>query len=964
MVGAEIAGIPPALEDAVESLKETINAGRTDIFRKLLEACDKCDGGGEAETRQMLNALSTQYGTFLHMATKLERADIVRALLAAGADPGVQDQDGNTPVHLVKSSKMEAIYTEELLRTTAQSDVGKVCQLLAAGLSVNAQDNPLSRNTPLHWAASFADTDTITCLVARGADVNVANSNGATPLHDAVARGDPAVVKELLLLGANPHIQCHKGRHKGKTPVEMASSKPQLHEILKNSAVNGTVSYNGANNGSISPLLDRKISTQNSGGSLAHGISGSIESLTSIGRDSVMSANSPPVRNTSPDNISVPSRSQLNSTSSLEISPKIEQLSERLAAAHLVSPVRPLVTNSALHMLWPPPRRITELQGKPWKPQRDLGVSMVQGQVSIHRILDVWNVHKPFFSDFGYHVHLENIISPQEPQGNSVITCSINPAQLTMPGEYRIRIFNDTVAVTATDIPSLHSALVTLLQLLHLCGGSGGESEGVPCVVISDYPTIVHRGVMLDFGQHARIPTLVTMYHIVDTLLGLKINQLHLFLHIGTTSHTLPFSPSEVVSLERYCQDRGLSIVPVVELDSSVTREKLPKALQSMTHLLQHFSDTEYVHIGPRLSALLVDVSRDGVNHWTSLSLPQTCNLMVCANVFHTNRAAVKLLPLSAVLVEYGFQADYDFTKGSQLSIEEGRTLGLCPGTAAWSSISGWPEAGVSNVYSGVVSAVEGGARCVIVAHWSGGGSVTPLVFAWPPILIAAGLTWNHNTHWDFVHSSLSTLLDIHLIQTGESGIGAALVELGRCETWLTRLCKGQATTDVTDLPSTPGSTSYQLLADPDMVNLENMTAEVFSSVIRHIKRVLHEGQATGSTSITSAASSSPWPLASIAVMELHLAADMIFTSCRLGRALVSMGTNPRSNMGLAVVNPGVANLPPTVRTDLANKVLALREVYSSVWMRSLQAPGLQASLLVLTSLLARLLPDQQQQQL
>ena len=40
----------------------------------------------------------------------------------------------------------------------------------------------------------------------------------------------------------------------------------------------------------------------------------------------------------------------------------------------------------------------------------------------------------------------------------------------------------------------------------------------------------------------------------------------------------------------------------------------------------------------------------------------------------------------------------------------------------------------------------------------------------------------------------------------------------------------------------------------------------------------------------------------------------------RLGRALVTVGTNPRSNMGMAVVNPGVANLPPTLRTDLANK--------------------------------------------
>lgn len=54
----------------------------------------------------------------------------------------------------------------------------------------------------------------------------------------------------------------------------------------------------------------------------------------------------------------------------------------------------------------------------------------------------------------------------------------------------------------------------------------------------------------------------------------------------------------------------------------------------------------------------------------------------------------------------------------------------------------------MSNVYSGVVGGVEGGAVGVVVAHWSSTAALTPLVFAWPPILVAAGLSWNHNTHW------------------------------------------------------------------------------------------------------------------------------------------------------------------------------------------------------------------------
>lgn len=35
-------GVPPALEAAVESLRDAVTAGRTDIVRRLLDACDSC----------------------------------------------------------------------------------------------------------------------------------------------------------------------------------------------------------------------------------------------------------------------------------------------------------------------------------------------------------------------------------------------------------------------------------------------------------------------------------------------------------------------------------------------------------------------------------------------------------------------------------------------------------------------------------------------------------------------------------------------------------------------------------------------------------------------------------------------------------------------------------------------------------------------------------------------------------
>ena len=44
-----------------------------------------------------------------------------------------------------------------------------------------------------------------------GASVNLTNTRGDTPLHDAAVRGDAAIVKELLARGADPTAKNRQG---------------------------------------------------------------------------------------------------------------------------------------------------------------------------------------------------------------------------------------------------------------------------------------------------------------------------------------------------------------------------------------------------------------------------------------------------------------------------------------------------------------------------------------------------------------------------------------------------------------------------------------------------------------------------------------------------------------------------------------------------------------------------------
>lgn len=75
----------------------------------------------------------------------------------------------------------------------------------------------------------------------------------------------------------------------------------------------------------------------------------------------------------------------------------------------------------------------------------------------------------------------------------------------------------------------------------------------------------------------------------------------------------------------------------------------------------------------------------------------------------------------------------------------------------------------------------------------------------------------------------ITKLLDIHVFQDSEFKIGSAILELGRLDTLVLTLSKNQAVKDLQQIPDNRGSTLYRLLTDPDNVNLEYLSADLFA---------------------------------------------------------------------------------------------------------------------------------------
>lgn len=115
--------------------------------------------------------------------------------------------------------------------THAQSgDVERLKYLLDGGADPNTIRTG-DRASLLIVSSTGGHIDVVRTLIAKGADPNLANGNGWTPLMAAVARGHLAVVRLLLENGADPN----KRHAYGWTALKLAIQKRDkaMQKLLK-----------------------------------------------------------------------------------------------------------------------------------------------------------------------------------------------------------------------------------------------------------------------------------------------------------------------------------------------------------------------------------------------------------------------------------------------------------------------------------------------------------------------------------------------------------------------------------------------------------------------------------------------------------------------------------------------------------------------------------------------------------
>ena len=126
-----------------------------------------------------------------------------------------------------------------LHKAAEEGDTASIVSLLAGGANIDVKDS--DGNTPLHVAAEASKGAAVMALLEAGAGVDKENGEGFTPLHHAAYYGLPEIVEMVLVPGTDLDVQ---SKEHASTPLIFAALYRHLEatSILLNAGAKVSIS--------------------------------------------------------------------------------------------------------------------------------------------------------------------------------------------------------------------------------------------------------------------------------------------------------------------------------------------------------------------------------------------------------------------------------------------------------------------------------------------------------------------------------------------------------------------------------------------------------------------------------------------------------------------------------------------------------------------------------------------------
>ena len=611
-----------------------------------------------------------------------------------------------------------------------------------------------------------------------------------------------------------------------------------------------------------------------------------------------------------------------------------------------------------LEALFPKPQRVERRDGVMACPD----VLMIYLENEVPLIHPIAERLQRRLTDLGLDVVLTATDAALEPP---YITLRLDPDDAVYIQGYRLIVNGNGILVTGADPAGLFYGMTTLVQLCAVA--TRGQEPGIPRVRIVDWPDFPNRGVMLDVSRD-KVPTMETLYALVDRLADWKINQLQLYMehtfayrgHEVVWQGASPFTGEDIMALDAYCRERFVELVPNQNSFGHMTRWLIHEPYNALAecpegcelwpgHPSEPFSlcPTDpgalallrdlYDQLLPHFSSPIVNVGLDETFDLGKGRSSELCEAEGTERVYldflkkvhalvaergHTMQfwgdiilhepQLVPEIPEDAIAMEWGYEADHPFDEHCRHFAEVGLSFYVCPGTSSWNTIGGRTENALGNIESAAVSGKASGAIGVLNTDWGDNGHMQPLPVSYLGFLAGAAVSWNAAVRMEEV--DVPALLDLYAFEDVAGVMGKVAYDLGNVY-------------QIPDVKTPNASPLFLLLIHSERSMPEDVDAEILADGLREARQALSEIKVR----IPDARMirvDADWIRD-----EFVWAVDLLDFAARLGLARLEQ-------------DPPVpiAGLPDEVRASLVADLTGLIERHREIWLRRNRPGGLDDS--------------------
>ena len=115
------------------------------------------------------------------------------------------------------------------------------------------------------------------------------------------------------------------------------------------------------------------------------------------------------------------------------------------------------------------------------------------------------------------------------------------------------------------------------------------------------------------------------------------------------------------MTLDRYTMERGICLVPAIDVDTSIeTLEDLHKIRPKLSEIIRCFDHPKFIHLGPKITSILLpdkSENNDDISLYDYVPAPSgdETTFILCANSLQSKGQKAKV-PENSIVIQYGFQ--------------------------------------------------------------------------------------------------------------------------------------------------------------------------------------------------------------------------------------------------------------------------------------------------------------------